>query len=139
MILFAVGVLMDPAGNMGTLWVPAHYHGVIVGGVTIALMGALYHLAARAGWPMPSRGLATWQPVLFGIGVATMIAGLAWAGAEGAVRKDWVHGIVVSAQFRSGLNLMGAGAVVAVAGGVAFVLHALYALTRRRRPHHAGY
>lgn len=133
MVLFTIGVLMDPAGNMGTLWVPAHYHGVIVGGVTIALMGSLYHLSDRAGWPLVSRGLATWQPVIFGIGVATMIAGLAWAGAEGAVRKDWVHGIVVSPQFRSGLNLMGFGAVIAVLGGILFVIHTLYSLTRPRR------
>ena len=132
-ILFTIGVLLDPAGNMGTLWVPAHYHGVIVGGVTIALMGALYHLSERAGWPPVSRALATWQPVIFGIGVATMIAGLAWAGAEGAVRKDWVHGIVVSPQFRTGLNLMGFGAVIAVLGGIMFVVHTLYSLTRPRR------
>jgi cytochrome c oxidase subunit 1 len=133
MILFTIGVLLDPAGNMGTLWVPAHYHGVIVGGVTIALMGSLYHLSERAGWPPVSRALATWQPVIFGIGVATMIAGLAWAGAEGAVRKDWVHGIVVSPQFRTGLNLMGFGAVIAVLGGIMFVVHTLYSLTRPRR------
>lgn len=134
MLLFTIGVLMDPSGKMGTLWVPAHYHGVIVGGVTIALMGMVGHMMQQAGWWPRSPGLATWQPLLFGAGVATMIAGLAWAGAAGAVRKDWVHGFVVDPGFNAGLNLMGFGALVAVIGGAMFVLLVLFSLARRRRP-----
>ena len=41
--------------------IPAHYHGCIVG-VTLALMGAVYHPAAALGYRRAEGRLATLQP-----------------------------------------------------------------------------
>jgi heme/copper-type cytochrome/quinol oxidase subunit 1 len=128
--LFAIGLGLQPVGALGTLRVPAHYHGVIVGGVTMAFMGMAYYLLPKLGRNLPNPGWAKIQPFLFAPGVLVMIAGLAWAGTVGAPRKAYDAAAAGALAWNIPMNLMGLGAFLAAAGGVVFVWLLLLALFR---------
>jgi cytochrome c oxidase subunit 1 len=66
--------------------IPAHYHGCIVG-VTLALMGLVYHLLPRLGYGADGAAVAAVQPWLYGIGQLLHIVGLVWSGGYGVQRK----------------------------------------------------
>ncbi len=129
-LLFAIGLGLQPVGALGTLRVPAHYHGVIVGGVTMAFMGTAYYLLPQLGRHLPTLTLARIQPFLFAPGVLTMIIGLAWAGTAGAPRKAYDAATSVPVAWSLPMNLMGLGAFLAAAGGVIFVSLLILALVR---------
>lgn len=133
-LLFAIGLALQPVGALGTLRVPAHYHGVIVGGVTMAFMGVAYYLLPKVGRHLPNLTLAKIQPFLFAPGVLVMIIGLAWAGTVGAPRKAYDAAAGVPVAWNIPMNLMGLGAFLAAAGGVIFVWLVLLALIRAPRP-----
>lgn len=136
--LFVGGVLLAVAraGTGSSMWIPAHYHAVVVGGVTMAFMGLTYRLLAETGevaWPR----LAALQPWLYGMGMLIVVAGMNWAGSSGAPRKTFDPALGAAAlRWVTPMNLMGLGGVVAVLGGAAFVLNALWSLLRV--PHAAG-
>lgn len=140
--LFGGGVLLAlaRAGTGSSMWIPAHYHAVVVGGVTMAFMGLTYRLLAEAGeiaWPR----LASLQPWLYGAGMLVVVAGMNWAGSSGAPRKTFDPALGAAATlWVTPMNLMGLGGVVAVLGGAAFVANALWSLLRvpRREDVHAG-
>lgn len=129
-LLFAIGLALQPVGALGTLRVPAHYHGVVVGGVTMAFMGMAYYLLPRLDRGLPSLTLARVQPFLFAPGVLVMIIGLAWAGTVGAPRKAYDAASSGPLAWSIPMNLMGLGAILAACGGVIFVSLALLALIR---------
>ncbi len=133
-ILFAIGLLLQPVGALGTLRVPAHYHGVIVGGVTTAFMGMSFYLLPKINRSLTNQTLAKIQPFLFAPGVLTMIVGLAWAGTVGAPRKAYDAAAGVPLAWNLPMNLMGIGAFMAAAGGVVFVWLLLLALIRTPQP-----
>lgn len=119
--LFVLGGAFGVIGFRQDTRVPAHYH-AMVGAVTIAYMGlapGLLELTGRRPW---RPWLTRWQPYLYGLGLLGLIVGLYWAGGRGAPRKtigfSWAD-----AQALLAMNLMGAGSIVAVLGGLAFVLN----------------
>lgn len=130
--LFGGGVLLAllRAGTGSSMWIPAHYHAVVVGGVTMAFMGLAYRLLAETGeiaWPR----LASVQPWLYGAGMLLVVLGMNWAGSSGAPRKTFDPALgAAAARWVTPMNLMGLGGVVAVLGGAAFVLNAVYSLVR---------
>lgn len=134
--LFGGGVLLAllRAGTGSSMWIPAHYHAVVVGGVTMAFMGLTYRLLAETGeiaWPR----LALLQPWLYGAGMLLVVIGMNWAGSAGAPRKSFDPALgAAAARWVTPMNLMGAGGVVAVLGGAAFVINALRSLLRIQRP-----
>lgn len=137
-------VLFGAGGGIGFLIegsdvrIPAHYHGCIVG-VTLALMGVVYLLLPRLGVGAPSVRLATLQPYLYGAGQLLHVAGLLWSGGYGVQRK--VAGgeqVLRSAQEIMGMGLMGAGGLIAVIGGLLFVVVVLQAVWRARRGRGGG-
>ncbi|HET9977021.1 MAG TPA: cbb3-type cytochrome c oxidase subunit I [Burkholderiaceae bacterium] len=131
MALFAAGGLIGFAIAGSNVTIPAHYHGCIVG-VTLALMGLTFHLLPRLGWRAPQGRWATAQPIVYGVGQLMHIAGLVWSGGYGVQRK--VAGgeqALRSASEVAGMALMGAGGVVAIAGGLMFALVVLRAMRRR--------
>jgi cytochrome c oxidase subunit 1 len=136
--LFGGGVLLAVAraGTGSSMWIPAHYHAVVVGGVTMAFMGLTYRLLAQTGmvaWPR----LARLQAWLYGGGMLLVVAGMNWAGAAGAPRKTFDPALgAAAARWVTPMNLMGLGGVVAVLGGALFVANALASL--RRVPHRAS-
>src|SRR5690606_3877185 len=79
MLLFVAGGVIGLAIDGNNVRIPAHYHGCIVG-VTLALMGLVYHLLPQLGWRAPQGRAAVLQPWLYGIGQLLHITGLVWSG-----------------------------------------------------------
>jgi cytochrome c oxidase subunit 1 len=126
--LFAAGGLIGLAIGGNNVKIPAHYHGCIVG-VTLTLMGLVYHLLPRLGYQAPQGRLAVAQPYLYGAGQLLHIVGLVWSGGYGVQRK--VAGseqVLRSTAEVAGMGLMGLGGLLAVIGGLLFVVMVLRAL-----------
>lgn len=121
-LLFAAGGLIGVFIQGSNVRIPAHYHGCIVG-VTLALMGLVYHLLPRLGYRTPASRWAAWQPWLYGAGQLMHIVGLVWSGGYGVQRK--VAGseqVLRSGAEVAGMGLMGLGGLIAIAGGLLFVV-----------------
>ena len=119
--LFAIGGVMGLIGFHQDTRVPAHYHGM-VGAVTLAYMGiapVLLKLTGRQQW---SERLARWQPSLYALGLLGLMVGMHWAGGHGAPRKTFGF-TWANAQALVALNLMGIGSLLAIAGGIAFIVN----------------
>jgi cytochrome c oxidase subunit 1 len=130
MLLFAAGGVIGFAIRGSNVRIPAHYHGCIVG-VTLALMGLVYHLLPRLGRRAPQGRLAVAQPLVYGAGQLIHIAGLVWSGGYGVQRK--VAGgeqALRSLGEIAGMGLMGLGGLVAIGGGLMFALVVWRALKR---------
>ena len=132
-LLFAAGGLIGVFIAGSNVRIPAHYHGCIVG-VTLALMGLVYHLLPRLGYGAPAPRLATLQPWLYGGGQLLHIVGLVWSGGYGVQRKvAGAEQVLRSPGEIAGMGLMGLGGLIAIAGGLAFVVVVVSAL-RGKRP-----
>ncbi|MCP4007712.1 MAG: hypothetical protein GY725_26315 [bacterium] len=118
---FALGASIRGSNTM----VPAHYH-ASVGAVTVAFMAAAYPILACFGLALPTarmRKAAAWQPLLYGGGMLVFAAGFALAGAYGMGRK--VYGAEQAARGLAesvGLGLMGFGGLIAIVGGMLFLV-----------------
>jgi len=131
-VLFGTGGIVGFLIRGSDVRIPAHYHGAIVG-VTIALMGLAYWLLPRLGAAAPRPRLAVWQSTLYGAGQLMHVAGLLWSGGYGVQRKvAGAEQVLRSTGEIAGMGLMGLGGVIAVAGGVLFVV--VVALAVRDRP-----
>lgn len=121
-LLFGSGGLIGVFIRGENVMIPAHYHGSIVG-VTMALMGLVYLLLPKLGYRPPHRRLATLQPVIYAAGQLMHILGLVWSGGYGVKRKvagtDQVLGSTAEIL---GMGLMGLGGLVAIVGGLLFVI-----------------
>ena len=111
--------------------VPAHYHGCIVG-VTLSMMGVTYLLLPRFGFPAPRSRVAAWQPWIYGGGQLLHIAGLAISGGYGVKRKvAGAEQVLRSTPEVIGMGIMGVGGLLAVAGGLLFVVVVVRAMRGR--------
>ncbi len=138
LVLFGVGGAIGFMIEGSNVRIPAHYHGCIVG-VTLALMGLVYLLLPRLGVAAPSVRLATLQPYLYGVGQLMHVTGLVWSGGYGVQRK--VAGgeqVLRGTAEIMGMGLMGVGGLIAVAGGLLFVVVVLQAVWRTRRGRSGG-
>jgi hypothetical protein len=132
LVLFGVGGAIGVMIHGSNVRIPAHYHGSIVG-ITLAFMGLTYHLLPRLGFGEPARRAASWQPWVYGGGQLAHVAGLLWSGGYGVQRK--VAGaaqILRTPEEVAAMGLMGLGGLVAVAGGLMFLVIVLRALLRSR-------
>lgn len=130
-LFFAGGALGASIAGVNTI-IPAHYHGSIVG-VTLALMGLTYHLLPELGFALPSGRMARIQPAVYGAGQLVHIGGLAASGALGIQRKtagaaQGLEGIWTKAF----MGIMGLGGLLAVIGGILFVLVVIRAFSSSR-------
>ena len=131
MVLFGVGGGIGFMIEGSNVRIPAHYHGCIVG-VTLALMGLVYLLLPRLGFAAPHPRVATWQCYLYGAGQLLHVGGLVWSGGYGVQRK--VAGgeqVLRSAGEIAGMGLMGLGGLIAVVGGLLFVVVVLRSMLAR--------
>jgi len=127
-VLFASGGVIGIFIQGSNVRIPAHYHGCIVG-VTLALMGLAYHLLPRLGFAAPAGRMAAWQPALYGIGQLMHITGLVWSGGYGVQRKvAGAEQVLRSTGEIAGMGLMGLGGLVAIIGGLLFVVVMLRAM-----------
>jgi len=132
MALFCVGGGIGFLIQGSDVRVPAHYHGTIVG-VTLALMGVTYALLPALGLARPGR-LAVWQPLLYGAGQLMHIVGLVWSGGYGVQRKvAGADQVLRTPQEVVGMGLMGLGGLIAIVGGLLFVVVVLQSVRGARR------
>jgi hypothetical protein len=131
MALFAAGGLIGATINGSNVKIPAHYHGCIVG-VTLAFMGLVYHLLPRLGYGAARGRLATLQPYLYGTGQLLHIIGLVWSGGYGVQRKvAGAEQVLRSTAEIAGMGLMGLGGLIAIVGGLLFVLVVVRVMLQR--------
>jgi len=130
LVLFAVGGLIGVAISGTNTIVPAHYHGSIVG-VTLALMGLTYHLLPELGFSRPEGRMACWQARIYGSGQLLHIAGLAISGAMGIQRKTAGAAQELSGLAKAFMGIMGLGGLIAIGGGILFVLVVMRACSHR--------
>jgi hypothetical protein len=129
-LLFAAGGVIGIFISGSNVRIPAHYHGCIVG-VTLALMGLVYKLLPSLGYSAAQGRLATWQPWLYATGQLMHIIGLVWSGGYGVQRKvAGAEQVLHSTAEVAGMALMGLGGLVAIAGGLLFVVVVLRAMRR---------
>jgi hypothetical protein len=130
LLLFGAGGAIGFMIQGSDVRVPAHYHGSIVG-ITLALMGLTYALLPRLGYTRPLPAAAAWQPWLYGGGQLLHIAGLMWSGGYGVQRKvAGAEQVLRTPAELAGMGLMGAGGLIAVAGGLLFALIVLRSVRR---------
>jgi hypothetical protein len=133
MLLFAAGGVIGMLISGNNVKIPAHYHGCIVG-VTLALMGLVYHLLPRLGYGAPQGRMAVLQPAVYAAGQLMHIIGLVWSGGYGVQRKvAGAEQVLRSSGEIAGMGLMGLGGLLAIVGGLLFVVVVIRA-TRRGRP-----
>jgi hypothetical protein len=128
--LFAAGGVIGMLISGNNVKIPAHYHGCIVG-VTLALMGVVYHLLPQLGYRAPSGKLAAMQPYVYGAGQLMHILGLVWSGGYGVQRKvAGAEQVLRSTGEIAGMGLMGLGGLIAIIGGLLFVVVVVCSLRR---------
>jgi len=125
--LFGAGGVLAHMIQGANVTIPAHYHGSIIA-VTLAFMGLVYHLLSQLGYRAPSGRLPVWQLGILCGGQFLHISGLAWSGGYGVLRKT--PGEVISLQAKMGMGLMGLGGVIAIVGGLLFVVIAVRAISQ---------
>ena len=130
-LVFGIGGVMGFLVGSGDTRTPAHYHGVIAG-VTVACMGMLLTYCL----PLLDRPVATDRTIriqlyLFGVGQLVASIGLFLAGGYGAPRKMPTEAGRLLNEAVVGMYLNGIGGLLAVIGGVMFVVIGLAALGRR--------
>jgi hypothetical protein len=131
-LLFAVGGVLGYMIQGVNVVIPAHYHGSTVG-VTLAFMGLTYVLLPRLGHGEVDGAMARWQPYVYGGGQLIHILGLAWSGGYGVQRKvAGAEQALTTLPQKIGMGMMGAGGLIAVIGGIMFVLVCLKLLLRKR-------
>jgi cytochrome c oxidase subunit 1 len=114
-----------------TLYVPGHFHATVVLGTTLAFMALTYWLVPvlfrrEIIW----KGLARWQPYIFGLGMSGVSLFLMGAGTLGVPRRHWDIGFAgtggITHDFPAAaytlLALNGMSVILAVIGGAAFCL-----------------
>ncbi len=127
-LLFAAGGVIGVFIHGSNVRIPAHYHGSIVG-VTLALMGAVYRILPALGYQAPQGRMATLQPWLYGMGQLMHIIGLVWSGGYGVQRKvAGTDQVLRSTAEVAGMGLMGLGGLIAIIGGLLFVVVVLRAM-----------
>ena len=116
-----------------TLRVPGHFHTTVVGGTALAFMAVTYYVLPLifrkrvAFW-----GLAKIQPYLFAVGIVILAMSMIFQGIFGVPRRQWD---IASAsapfqiEYHPAVQLfqatMGIGGLLAIAGGLAYILIAV--------------
>jgi hypothetical protein len=130
--LFAVGGVLAYMIKGVNVVIPAHYHGSTVG-VTLAFMGLAYVLLPQLGYGAAEGRMARWQPYVYGGGQLIHILGLAWSGGYGVQRKvAGAEQALTTLPQKIGMGMMGLGGLIAVIGGIMFVLVCLKLMLPRR-------
>jgi hypothetical protein len=131
--LFAVGGVLAYMIQGVNVVIPAHYHGSTVG-VTLSFMGLAYVLLPQLGFGAADGRMARWQPYVYGGGQLIHILGLAWSGGYGVQRKvAGAEQALTTLPQKIGMGMMGLGGLIAVIGGIMFVLVCLKAMARWKR------
>ena len=120
--LFAFGAGISLLIQDSNTIITAHYHGT-GGAISLAFMGLTLYLLPRLGYREPNLKWAMIVPYVYGAGQLLHILGLLWSGGYGVQRKvagsaQALHGFAQTA----GMGLMGLGGLIAVIGGIMFLV-----------------
>ena len=133
-LLFAVGGVLGYMIEGSNTLVTAHYHGSN-GAIALAYMGLIYLILPKLDFGEPKRKLANWQAHAFGSGQLLHVVGLAWAGGYGMQRKVAGSGQAMdNFQQTAGMAVMGIGGLIAVIGGVLFLVVVISAMRSSNIP-----
>jgi cytochrome c oxidase subunit 1 len=108
-----------------TLRLPGHFHATVVSGTTTAFMGLSYYLLPLIfRKELKFKKVATWQPYVFGAGMALVSLGMITSGLQGVARRHWdiTFTGVVPGTVNLTLAIFGIGALIAVVGGIMYML-----------------
>lgn len=133
-LLFAAGCLVGAGIRGESTAVPAHYHGT-VGAVTLAYLLWGRRLAVAAALADGARGWRALLPLAYGLGIALLVAGLAWWGGLGVPRKATHAEIALGGfSYYAAMSMAGVGGVVALSAVLLFVADLGRRLLLRPRP-----
>ncbi len=122
LVLFAAGGILGLMISGQNVGIPAHYHGQIVG-ITLALMGLAYAMLPQFGYQsVAANRLAFYQPIIYGVGQLMHIGGLAYSGGYGVLRKTAGGFENLAPEVKAALGVMGLGGMIAIIGGILFVV-----------------
>jgi hypothetical protein len=121
-LLFAFGAGISLMIKDSNTIITAHYHGT-GGAISLAFMGLTMHLLPRLGYRELDLKWAIPMSYVYGAGQLLHIIGLLWSGGYGVQRKvagaaQALHGFAQTA----GMGLMGLGGLIAVVGGIMFLV-----------------
>ncbi len=126
--LFYLGGLIALTIHGSDTRVPAHYHGVI-GAVTLCFMALAIITATDNGWLDVGEKWQKAQLTLYGAGQTLFVTGLFIGGMGGLPRKTFGAAQKLDSAIKyTGMSVMGIGGLLAVSGGVIFVVFMLRAL-----------
>ena len=99
------------------------------------MMGVVYVLLPRLGFPLRNPKMAIWQPIVYSGGQLMHVGGLVWSGGYGVQRKvAGAEQALNSVERVLGMGLMGLGGLISSIGGLLFLIIVLRALSRRVQP-----
>ncbi|MCU7611322.1 cbb3-type cytochrome c oxidase subunit I [Anaplasma capra] len=127
--MFTYGSILGILSMHGTVTIPAHYHGCVVG-ITAAFMGFVYLNMPQLGYREVSQVWRNIQLCVYSVGQALHITGLELLGGYGALRKVTYLPDAASALARYCFSIGGA---MAILGGFLFVLLVLVCVYRGRK------
>lgn len=130
-----------------TIYVPGHFHATVVVGTTLAFMALTYFLIPTLfRRELIFKGLAKWQPYLFGIGMSVFALVMMGAGTLGVERRHWDMAFTGSAlgyEYPASaymlMGLVGISGVVAIIGGIAFLVITVGSILFGKRVQAPGY
>jgi cytochrome c oxidase subunit 1 len=113
-----------------TIYVPGHFHATVATGTTLAFMALTYFLIpVLFRREMIMKGLAKWQPYIFGLGMSGVALFLMGAGTLGVQRRHWDMGFtnaVLGYEYPGSAYLMmtlaAVSGVLAIIGGAAYII-----------------
>ncbi len=113
-----------------TIYVPGHFHATVVVGTSLAFMALTYFLIpVLFRREMIWKGMAKWQPYIFGIGMAVFSMVMMGAGTLGVQRRHWdmaFTGAVMNYEYPGSaylmMGLVGVSGVIAAVGGAMYIL-----------------
>ncbi len=121
--------------------VTGHFHATVVGGTTLAFMGFTYYVIPLIfRRPLFGKFLVRWQPWVYGIGMIFVSISMIVAGILGTPRRHWdttFTNAVIPVQLPSLTNLMltltGISVLIAVTGGLMYVVICVGSLFMKKR------
>ncbi|MEZ4862503.1 MAG: cbb3-type cytochrome c oxidase subunit I [Caldilineaceae bacterium] len=113
-----------------TMRLPGHFHATVVSGTTLAFMGLTYYLIPLIfRRELKLKSLAAWQPYVFGGGMLLVSIGMIASGLQGVPRRHWditftnaPISVTLPGATQISLAIMGIGALIAITGGVMYLL-----------------
>jgi len=125
--LYGLGGLIALTLQGSDTRVPAHYHGVI-GAVTLAFMTYALKVTTLAGWMPVKEKWQKRQVTFYGLGQSLFVTGLFIGGLAGLPRKTFGAAQELDSVLKkTGMGVMGIGTILAVSGGVMFIIFMLRA------------